>query len=82
MTVWPNSHYQSLWLGAVVMVVLALPLAALQGSANDWLRLGVYAVATAAYVPDLTVATVNTANMTTDCSSRRDMKSISKGAVS
>ena len=25
------------------MVVLALPLAALQGSANDWLRLGVYA---------------------------------------
>jgi predicted signal transduction protein with EAL and GGDEF domain len=46
MTVLPNSHYQSLWLGAVLMVVLALPLAALQGSVNDWLRLGLYAAAT------------------------------------
>jgi diguanylate cyclase (GGDEF)-like protein len=46
MTVLPNSHYQSLWLGAVLMVVLAFPLAALQGSANDWLRLGLYALGT------------------------------------
>jgi diguanylate cyclase (GGDEF)-like protein len=46
MTALPNSHYQSLWLGALLMVVVALPLAALQGSANDWLRLGLYAMAT------------------------------------
>ena len=46
MAVSPNSHFQSLWLGAVLMVVLALPLAALQGSANDWLRLGLYVVVT------------------------------------
>ena len=46
MAVSPNSHFQSLWLGAMVMVVLALPLAALQGSVNDGLRLGLYVVVT------------------------------------
>jgi GGDEF domain-containing protein len=46
MTVLPNSYYQSLWLGAVLMLVLSLPLVALQGSVNDWLRLGFYAAST------------------------------------
>jgi GGDEF domain-containing protein len=41
-----NSHYQSLWLGALLMVGVALPLAALQGSKNDWARLGLYATTT------------------------------------
>lgn len=45
-TALPNSHYQSLWLGALLMVGVAIPLAALQGSVNDWGRLGLYAAVT------------------------------------
>jgi GGDEF domain-containing protein len=41
-----NSHSQSLWLGASLMVILALPLSILQGTPNDSLRLGFYAFGT------------------------------------